>query len=211
MSFSQWSNKTEGIDIVSLPGVYGCRVHLYRTLDRKLRKIIKGNRKAQAEFYDEFSPMVMGICLRYHHDSDEASDVFQEVFIKLYQNIQQVRDQKALPGWVRKVTVNTALDHLKTLRYPEAGERESHELSDHFYTELLDRLSIEMILEMIDRLPEGYRVIFNLYVVDGYSHREIGERLQISESTSRSQLTHARKLLKRQLNDLGITKYERVI
>ena len=187
------------------------RFILFGALDRKLTKIISGNRKAQAEFYDEFSPLVMGICLRYVRDKEEASDVFQEAFIKMYQNIHQVRDLNALSGWVRRVTVNTALDHMKSFRYPETVEQEGHELSDQFYSDLLDRLSVEMILELIDRLPEGYRVIFNLHVIDGYSHREISEQLKISESTSRSQLAHARKQLKRQLNDLGITKYERVI
>lgn len=153
----------------------------------------------------------MGVCYRYIQNQDEAADVFQEAFIKIFQRLEQVKDAKALAGWIKKTAVNTALDHLKTTRFHSEISDLNHELSDGFYSELLDKMSNEVIIETIGKLPQGYRIIFNLSVIDGYSHKEIAEQLKISESTSRSQLTHAKRLLKKYLNELGITKYEQVI
>ncbi|MFY0607989.1 MAG: RNA polymerase sigma factor [Cyclobacteriaceae bacterium] len=176
-----------------------------------LKKLIKGNQKAQSEFYDCHSSMVMGVCMRYMKDYDLAADVFQDAFMKIFKNIGQVKEEKALVGWIRRVAVNTALDHLKTMRYDESVETVGHELSDGFYSDLLDRLSNEVVLDAIAKLPDGYRVIFNMNVIDGYSHKEIANQLQISEGTSRSQLANAKKALRKLLNELGITKYEQVI
>ena len=154
---------------------------------------------------------MMGICMRYLRNEEEAADAFQEAFIKIFRSIGQVREEKALPGWIRRISINTAVDHLKAIKYNRPIGEDGEEFSDDFYNGLLDKMSSESILEEIDKLPEGYRVVFNLYIVDGYSHKEIADRLQISESTSRSQLTFARRLLKKQLNEMGITRYEKVI
>lgn len=180
-------------------------------MDRLIKKVIKGNGKAQSQFYDEFSGLVMGICHRYGRNEDEAADIFQEAFVKIFQNIGRIRDLNTIYGWVKKVTVNSAIDHLKSIKFHEEINLENHELSDHYYTDLLDKMSTDVIIEVIDKLPEGYRIVFNLNVIDGFSHKEIAEQLKISESTSRSQLTHAKRLLKKYLNELGITKYEQVI
>lgn len=145
------------------------------------------------------------------NDQELASDVFQEAFVKIFQNLGQLKDEKAIAGWIKKITVNTALNHLRSIKYHDDINDETLDLSDHYYTEMLDKLSSEAIIAVIDRLPEGYRVIFNLFAIDGFSHKEIAKKLGISESTSRSQLTHARKLLKKHLNELGITRYEKVI
>lgn len=153
----------------------------------------------------------MGVCLRYTRDRDLAEDVFQEAFIKIFQNIGSLKDTGAVHGWVKRIAINTALDHLNALRFVESIENESHELSDQFYAQLLDKLTNEVVLEAINKLPEGYRIVFNMSVIDGYSHKEIAKDLNISESTSRSQLVHAKRLLKKYLNELGITRYEQVI
>lgn len=154
----------------------------------------------------------MGVCSRYVKDPHLADDVFQEAFIKIFQNIRQLKDVSAVHGWVKRITVNVALDHLNTLRFSESLEdTSSHELSDQFYSDLLDKLSNEVVIDMINRLPEGYRVVFNLSVIDGYSHKDIAIELGIAESTSRSQLVHAKRMLKKYLNELGITRYEQVI
>lgn len=144
-------------------------------------------------------------------DQDKASDVFQDAFIKIFKRIDQVKNEDALPGWVRRITINTALDHIKMIRYDDRIEDAGHELSDHFYSDLLDKLSVEVILEAVNRLSEGYRIVFNMNVIDGCSHKEIAQYLGISEGTSRSQLSHAKRLLKGYLNELGIKRYEQVI
>ncbi|MFY0599514.1 MAG: sigma-70 family RNA polymerase sigma factor [Cyclobacteriaceae bacterium] len=180
-------------------------------MDRLIKKVLKGNRKAQSQFYDEFSGLVMGVCHRYARNEDEAADIFQESFVKVFQNLGQIKDISAIHGWVKRITINTALDHMKSIKYFDEITDESHELSDQYYTGLLDKMSNDVILQVIEKLPEGYRIIFNMSIIDGFSHKEIGKQLNISESTSRSQLTHARKLLKKNLNELGITRYEQVI
>ncbi|MEQ8473941.1 MAG: RNA polymerase sigma factor [Marinoscillum sp.] len=180
-------------------------------MDRLIKKIAQGNRRAQSQFYDEFSSLVMGVCLRYTKDSNLADDVFQEAFIKIFQNIDTVKDLSAIHGWVKRITINTALDHLNALRFTDSIDTEGHELSDQFYSELLDKLSNEVVLDAINRLPEGYRIVFNMNVIDGFSHKEIARDLGVTESTSRSQLVHAKRLLKKYLNELGITRYEQVI
>lgn len=180
-------------------------------MDRLIKKITQGDTRAQSQFYDEYSPLVMGICMRYMRDSAMAADVFQESFIKIFEKIHQVKDAAALKGWIRKIAVNTSLDHLRSHRFTEPLEAEALELNDQFYADLLDKLSNEAIINAMNRLPDGYRIIFNLHIIDGYSHREIAEQLQIAESTSRSQLSHARRLLKVYLHQIGITRYEQVI
>ncbi|HCX22978.1 MAG TPA: hypothetical protein DHN29_13755, partial [Cytophagales bacterium] len=161
-------------------------------MDRLIKQLKKGNRKAQSQFYDMFSPLIMGICVRYVSDRDTADDVFQEAFIRIFQRIGQLEDPKAIRGWIKRITVNVALDHLKTIRFDDDVDDVGHELSDQFYSELIDRLSNEVILDAVNKLPEGYRLVFNLSVMDGFSHKEIANELGISESTSRSQLVCAR-------------------
>jgi RNA polymerase sigma factor (sigma-70 family) len=153
----------------------------------------------------------MGVCMRYLKDEDRAADAFQDSFIKIFKNIEQVREEKALVGWIKRIAVNTALDHIKLVRYDDDVNEKGHELSDQFYADLLDRLSVEVVLDAVNRLSEGYRIVFNMHVVDGYSHEEIAAKLDISVGTSRSQLFHAKRVLKQNLNQLGITRYEQVI
>lgn len=149
--------------------------------------------------------------MRYLKDPDRAADAFQDAFVKIFNHIEKVRDEKALLGWMKRIAVNTALDHIKMIRYDADIEDKGHELSDQFYGDLLDRLSVEVVLDAVNRLSEGYRIVFNMHVVDGYSHEEIAEQLNISVGTSRSQLFHAKRVLKQYLNELGITRYEQVI
>lgn len=180
-------------------------------LTNRIKKILSGNRRAQSQFYDEYCGLVMGVCSRYMKNDETAADVFQDSFTKIFQSLNQVKDEKALAGWIKKTTVNTALNHLRSIKYHDEINDETLDLSDHYYAEMIDKLSSEAIIEVIDKLPEGYRVIFNLFAIDGFSHKEIANQLGINEGTSRSQLAHARKLLKKHLNELGITRYERVI
>lgn len=149
--------------------------------------------------------------MRYAKNPDEAEDIFQEVFIKVFQNLRQVSNAEALPGWIKRIAINTALDELKIRKYNWLTPMEGEETEDSRYSAMLDHLSNEAIIKVINDLPEGYRAVFNLHVIDGYSHREIGDKLGISESTSRSQLTYARRLLQQKLRKLGITRYESVV
>ncbi|MEQ9299559.1 MAG: sigma-70 family RNA polymerase sigma factor [Cyclobacteriaceae bacterium] len=175
-----------------------------------IEKCLKRRRKYQEELYHRFSGMVMGICMRYAQDRSQAEDIFQEAFIKVYERLAELKQPEALPGWIRKLTVHTALNYIRP-RLNSTELIEDHvDADDQEYHRMIDSLSNDQLVEMINELPDGYRFVFNMSVIDGYNHREIAEQLDIGESTSRSQLTAAKKLLRERLKKLGINRYESV-
>ncbi len=144
----------------------------------------------------------MTVCRRYACDQAEAEDMLQESFIKVFTNIGQFRFQGSLEGWIRRIVVHTALRTLqkKKIRFTEIDE--DLDLAQSVNTDGLDGLSVEELLKLIGNLPDGYRLVFNLYVLEGYDHNEIAGMLEISPTTSRSQLSKARKLLQTQVENL---------
>ena len=137
---------------------------------------------------------MMGVCLGYTKDKDAAKDLLQDAFIKIFTKIQHYNNEGSLEGWIRKVVVNTAIDYYRksSKLYVSNVENETVSTVDNL---ILDQLNSEDLLKLIRKLPDGYRIVFNLNVVEGYTHEEIAQQLGITESTSRSQLTRARKLL----------------
>ena len=165
---------------------------------------------AQRALYYLFKARVMGLCRRYTRNREEAEDVFQETFIRVFQNIYQLNDFDNLTPWVKRIAVNASVNyyhknkrHHNYVDYPEYfNQSDDYEL-------MLSHLNDETIIALINDLPDGYRVVFNLNVVEGYSHAEIAELLKISEVTSRSQLNRAKQTLKNKLKALGVLKYEK--
>jgi RNA polymerase sigma-70 factor (ECF subfamily) len=154
-----------------------------------------GNMKAQKALYDRYSRVVMGICVRYVRNQADAQDVFQDTFVKIFRSVQTIENPEFLSLWLRRIAVNTAINFLKQKkRYPISSldnlELKSNERTD----ELLDT---EQMLKALDELHEPYRLIFNLYVIEGYSHKEISELIGINEGTSKSQLSRAKALLRK--------------
>lgn len=141
-----------------------------------------------------------GICLRYASDEAEAEDILQESFIRVFKNLEHYVPSGPLGGWIRKITINTALEN-----YRKKKSREKHieaiqiESTVPFSNEILHAIDLEHLLEYIQQLPEGYRVVFNLYAIEGFNHREISEQLNISEGTSKSQYARAKKLLQKKI------------
>ena len=144
----------------------------------------------------------MTVCRRYACDQAEAEDMLQESFIKVFTNIGQFRFQGSLEGWIRRIVVHTALRTLqkKKIRFTEIDE--DLDLAQSVNADGLAGLSVEELLKLIGSLPDGYRLVFNLYVLEGYDHNEIAGMLEISPTTSRSQLSKARKLLQTQVENL---------
>lgn len=144
----------------------------------------------------------MTVCRRYACDQAEAEDMLQESFIKVFTNIGQFRFQGSLEGWIRRIVVHTALRTLqkKKIRFTEIDE--DLDLAQSVNADGLAGLSVEELLKLIGNLPDGYRLVFNLYVLEGYDHNEIAGMLDISPTTSRSQLSKARKLLQTQVENL---------
>ena len=163
----------------------------------------RGDSHAQRCLYDRFAPAMLAVCHRYARKHDDALDMLQEAFIKVFQNISRYDDRGSLEGWIRRIVVNTAIDHLRKHKHQllEQDASEAVHLSAHTEN-ALDHLELETLLKVVQSLPDGYRMIFNLYAIEGFSHAEIGEQLGITESTSRSQYTRARGLLRKRIEQV---------
>ncbi len=156
---------------------------------------IEGNRRMQEELYRRFSPRMYAVCLRYASSSEEAEDILQEGFIKIFKKLGSYRGDGSFEGWIRRIFVNTAIEHFRRRRYLQpVTEKEENTIEGKFLS-VLDELGEKDILELVRQLSPGYRTVFNMYVVEGYTHKEIGDMLGISEGTSKSQLSRAKVIL----------------
>ena len=165
-----------------------------------IKGCIDGNRKAQKALYDKYSRRMMAICLRYVKDMEDARDLLQEGFVKLYTNIHRYAGEGSFDGWVRKIFVNCALERLRHNDILKNADG----IDDINYADIPDdsavsQMSSEEIMTCVRMLPDGFRTVFNLFAIEGYSHKEIGEMLNITESTSRSQYMRARKVLQKMI------------
>lgn len=156
---------------------------------------IEGNRRMQEELYRRFSPRMYAVCLRYAGTAEEAQDVLQEGFVKVFKKLDSFRAEGSFEGWVRRVFVNTAIEHFRRKKYLQpVTEKEENTLEGN-YLSVLDDLAERDILDLVQQLSPGYRTVFNMYVVEGYTHKEIGDMLGVSEGTSKSQLSRAKVIL----------------
>jgi RNA polymerase sigma-70 factor (ECF subfamily) len=156
---------------------------------------LEGNRRMQEELYRRLSPRMYAVCLRYAGNSEEAQDILQEGFIKVYKKLDSFRNEGSFEGWVRRIFVNTAIEHFRRKRYLQPVTEKEENTIEGKYTSVLDDLAEKDILALVQELSPGYRTVFNMYVVEGYTHKEIGDMLGISEGTSKSQLSRAKVIL----------------
>lgn len=174
-----------------------------------IKNCTKGDPKSQKELYELLKGRLMGVCLRYNKDQDEANDVFQETMIRVFKNIEQAQHVDNLMGWVTRIATNVAIDHHKRKRSDlmvNINEEEVFEITSE-EASAIARMEVREVLSIIQQLPDNYRLVFNLYVIDGYSHKEIADRLQIAESTSRVLLTRAKRRLAEFLKKTEIRNY----
>lgn len=173
-----------------------------------VEECVSGNAKAQRLLFDRFSPRMMGAILRYISDRERAEDVLQDGFIKVFNNIHKFENNGSLEGWIRRIMINTALDQIrkdkKRQRDVEIDSMDYFELKQNSKSEGI--LEAESLLELVQSLPDGYRTVFNLLAIEGYSHKEIAEELNISENTSKSQYSRARSALQELLNKYKIER-----
>ncbi|HRB05582.1 MAG TPA: RNA polymerase sigma factor [Niabella sp.] len=156
---------------------------------------LEEDRRMQEEMYRRFSPKMYAVCLRYASNSDEAQDILQDGFIKVFRKLDSFRGEGSFEGWIRRIFVNTAIEYFRRKKYLLPVTEKEENTIEGKYISALDDLAERDVLELITKLSPGYRTVFNMYVVEGYSHREIGEMLGISEGTSKSQLSRAKALL----------------
>lgn len=156
---------------------------------------IREDRACQQELFQRYAGKMLAVCLRYARHRMEAEDLLQDAFVKVFDNMARFEFKGSFEGWIRRIVINTALKNYskKSFQQEQIGldNQPDHALSPCVY----DNLGAEHLLNLVNQLPDGYRVVFNLYAVEGYSHKEIGDMLGVQESTSRSQLVKARKML----------------
>lgn len=149
----------------------------------------------QQELYQRFAPKMFGVCLRYAGNSEEAEDILQEGFIKVFNKIGSFRGEGSFEGWIRRIFVNTAIEQYRKKIYLQPITDVEENTIEGKYVSVLDELAEKDIVQLVQQLSPGYRTVFNMYVVEGYTHRQIAENLGISEGTSKSQLSRARLIL----------------
>jgi RNA polymerase sigma-70 factor (ECF subfamily) len=180
---------------------------MFRTDADLLQACQRGDARAQAALYDRFRRSLMGVCLRYARHRADAEDIFQEAFVKIFRNLTDVRQPETLAAWVRRVVVNTAITHYHHEKTRQTADLDAApDAADDAV--VLTQLGTDELLRLIQALPDGYRLVFNLYVIEGHTHPEIGRMLNISENTSKSQLARAKAWLRRELRAVGIVRYE---
>ncbi|MBY0537447.1 MAG: sigma-70 family RNA polymerase sigma factor [Chitinophagaceae bacterium] len=161
-----------------------------------LQGCLQNDAAAQRELYHKYSPKMLAVCYRFAHNREDAEDMLQEGFIKVFSQIHTFRNQGAFEGWIRRIMVHTCINHLKkNKRFNESVDL-IHANTIQIREELLPSIvQAKQIVECIRLLPMGYRTVLNLYAIEGYNHKEIAEMLDIEESTSRSQYTRAKQML----------------
>ncbi len=165
-----------------------------------IEQCLRNDRSAQKVLYQTYAPKMYAVCMRYASKRVEADDILQEAFIKVFKYLPTFKFQGSFEGWIRKIVVNTALDHIK--RYAEPFDDIDENLSESVFIEpdqILSGIGTQELFTLIQQLPEGKRIIFNLYVFEGYSHKEIAEMLGISVMTSKGQFSKAKKILQEKL------------
>ncbi len=155
----------------------------------------QGDRRMQEEMYRRFSPRMYAVCLRYAGNAEEAEDILQEGFIKVFKKLDSFRGEGSFEGWVRRIFVNTAIEHFRRKRYLQPVTEKEENTIEGKSLSALDGLAEKDILALIKQLSPGYRTVFNMYVIEGYTHKEIADMMGISEGTSKSQLSRAKVIL----------------
>lgn len=170
---------------------------------------VRGDRGAQEWVYNEYKSQLMGICRRYCNSREQAQDVLQESFIKIFTQIKSYRNIGSFKGWMCRIVINTAIkQNLKWDNRRTFFDDVTYDYAEHI--NLLQNLSLKELLALVEKLPDGCRIIFNMYVIDDFTHAEIAEQLNISIGTSKSQLSRAKGLLVKQLKQIELQEIKTI-
>lgn len=181
-------------------------IKLYNPQKALIKKASNNNREAQEQLFAQHSPKMLGVCRQYVKDLHHAEDLLLQGFLKVFTNLHTFKHEGSFEGWIRRIMVNTCISYLR--------KKNLVDLSDEDYifndaaTESLENTSVEDIQKLIDQLPEGYKMVFNLFAIEGYKHSEIAEKLGVTESTSKSQLFKARKVLQQNYIKMNTAVHE---
>jgi RNA polymerase sigma-70 factor (ECF subfamily) len=175
-------------------------INLHQDEKNTIRLAVENNRHAQQQIYAKFSPKMLSVCRQYIKDLHQAEDVMITAFMKVFSSLKSFEHKGSFEGWMRRIMVNECISFIRVQKQVKFIEDET--FFEERYNDIESKFSVDDIQFLIDSLPDGYRMVFNLYAVEGYKHQEIAEMLGINEGTSKSQLSHARKMLQNQINKL---------
>lgn len=164
-----------------------------------VQNCLAGDANAQELLYNKYSGKMYGVCLQYSDNYDDAKDILQEGFIKVFTRLHQYKGKGSLEGWIRKIMVNTALEKYRDKHYLNKVDEDASAIPEKTDHNIIDELSARDLMKVIQELTPKYRMVFNLFAIEGYSHKEISALLEISEGTSKSNLSRARAILQGKL------------
>ena len=165
---------------------------------------LKRDRKFQEILYRKYAQKMFAICLAYAKDKEKAQDILQDGFVKVFMNMKHFDTENSLEGWIRRIMTNTAIDYFRSAKRLHQFIELEEEINSEVAEDAINKkINVEEILYFLRKLPDGAKVIFNLYAIEGYNHKEIAKLLSISEGTSKSQYSRARMLLQSYLNDVA--------
>jgi RNA polymerase sigma-70 factor (ECF subfamily) len=175
-------------------------IHLHQEETKLIKLAVENNRQAQQQIYSRFSSKMLSVCRQYIKDIQLAEDVMITAFMKVFTNLNKFEHKGSFEGWIRRIMVNECISYLRVQKKVKFVEDEIY--VEESFNAIDSKFSIDQIQFLIDALPDGYKMVFNLYAIEGYKHNEIAKMLGINEGTSKSQLSHARKMLQTQITIL---------
>jgi RNA polymerase sigma-70 factor (ECF subfamily) len=175
-------------------------VNLHQEEKELIELAVENNRHAQHRLYSKFSPKMLSVCRQYIKDLHQAEDVMITAFMKVFTNLKNFEHKGNFEGWIRRIMINECISYIRVHKKVTFIEVENY-VEEH-YNNIESQFSVEDIQFLIDNLPDGYKMVFNLYCIEGFKHQEIAAMLGINEGTSKSQLYHARKMLQENISKL---------
>ncbi|NJB70817.1 RNA polymerase sigma-70 factor (ECF subfamily) [Saonia flava] len=181
-------------------------ISFYNNEKRLISKAVANDREAQQLIYERYAPKMLSVCRQYVKDVQFAEDVMVNGFVKVFKHLESFKHEGSFEGWIRRVMIRESISFLRKKQFV-VFDNELYENEAHENVSISSSMDVEHIQKLIDELPEGYKMVFVMYAVEGYKHNEIAEMLKISEGTSKSQLYKARKMLQEKLKEQKILGY----
>ena len=175
-------------------------INLHQEEKELIELAVENNRHAQQKIYSKFAPKMLSVCRQYIKDLHQAEDIMITSFMKVFTNLKNFKQEGSFEGWIRRIMINECISFIRVQKKVAYIEDENY--FEESFNNIESQFSVDDIQFLIDNLPDGYKMVFNLFAIEGYKHQEIAELLGINEGTSKSQLSHARKMLQDNINKL---------
>ena len=175
-------------------------INLHQEEKELIELAVENNRHAQQKIYSKFSPKMLSVCRQYIKDLHQAEDIMITSFMKVFTNLKNFKQEGSFEGWIRRIMINECISFIRVQKKVAYIEDENY--FEESFNNIESQFSVDDIQLLIDSLPDGYKMVFNLFAIEGYKHQEIAELLGINEGTSKSQLSHAKKMLQDNINRL---------